>query len=194
MKSGVAVFAIAAFGFALPAAAQMNTSAFYAGVSIGQSKFKDFCEGSGSLGATCDDKDTAWKIFGGYQFTPNVAFELGYTDLGKASFSLPFGGGTLSGKGEATAFELVGVGSWPLAEAFSIYGKIGLYHGEAKTTASFGGSTSSDKDTGSEWTFGFGARYDFNRNIGVRGEWQKYNDFSGTDIDVLSLGVVYRFR
>src|SRR2546428_13995713 len=82
MKSAVAVLGIATSVFALPAAAQMNTSAFYAGVSVGQSKFKDACSGVGA-GVSCDDKDTAWRILGGYQFNRNLAAELGYHKFGE---------------------------------------------------------------------------------------------------------------
>src|SRR5258706_11314843 len=45
MKSAIAVFAVTASAFALPAAAQMNMSAFYVGGSLGQSKFKNSCTG-----------------------------------------------------------------------------------------------------------------------------------------------------
>src|SRR5437870_8660702 len=95
MKSAIAVFAVTASAFALPAAAQMNMSAFYVGASIGQSKFKNGCSG-------CDDKDTAWRLLAGYQFHPNFAAELGYHKLGEAS-----GSGATA---KATAWELVGLG------------------------------------------------------------------------------------
>jgi len=195
-SSVIATFGLAAAAFALPAAAQMNTGALYAGLSIGQSKFSDACEGSVPAGftVTCDDKDTAWRIFGGYQFHPNIGVEIGYADLGRAQATVSSGGLSATAKVEATAFDAVAVGSWPINQAFSLYGKLGLYHGEAKLTASGTGGSSSDKDTGSDLTYGLGARYDFNRNIGVRAEWQRYNDFSGSDIDVLSVGLLYRFR
>src|SRR6266850_2576148 len=77
MKSAVAVLAITAAAFALPAAAQLNTSAFYVGATIGQSKFKNSCTGL-PAGFSCDEKDTAWRLLGGYQFTPNIAAEFGY--------------------------------------------------------------------------------------------------------------------
>src|SRR4051812_49737732 len=79
-SSVIATFGLAAAAFALPAAAQMNTGALYAGLSIGQSKFSDACEGSVPAGftVTCDDKDTAWRIFGGYQFHPNNRGGIGH--------------------------------------------------------------------------------------------------------------------
>jgi hypothetical protein len=47
-------------------------------------------------------------------------------------------------------------------------------------------------------------QYDFNRNLGLRGEWQRYakmkahDDLSGgdaeSDVDVLGVSVLYRFQ
>ena len=86
MKKVVFAATLAA-SMALPsiAMAQMmrgdaNTG-WYAGASVGQSKLKDACSGIGS----CDDKDTAWRILGGYQINRNFAAELGYHDLGNRS-------------------------------------------------------------------------------------------------------------
>src|SRR5438128_11066499 len=83
MKSTVAVLGLAAAVFALPAAAQMNMSAFYVGATVGQAKFKNACSGAGA-GVSCDDKDTAWRLLAGYQFNRNLAVELGYHNLGEA--------------------------------------------------------------------------------------------------------------
>src|SRR5205807_8377335 len=60
---------------------------WYLGGNICQSKLKDGCSGLGGSGISCDDKDTAFKILGGYNINRNFAAELGYTDLGKAKAS-----------------------------------------------------------------------------------------------------------
>src|SRR5258708_17403129 len=83
MKSAIAVFAITASAFALPAAAQADKSAFYLGGGIGQSKAKDWCSGTG--GFSCEDKKTAWKAFGGAPFNPHFTSQLGYAKLGKVT-------------------------------------------------------------------------------------------------------------
>ena len=173
----IAVLGLAGAAFALPAAAQYRDrspalSSAYVGANIGQSKFRNACNGF----TGCDDKDTAFKLFGGYQFTPNIAAELGYTDLGKI--------GGINVKGNA--WDLSAVGMWPLASQISLLGRLGAYHGELKD----GGS-----DTKNGLTFGLGAQYDFNRNIGVRAEWQRFNNMSSNvDVDVLSVGALYRFQ
>src|SRR6266850_1357465 len=54
-------------------------------------------------------------------------------------------------------------------------------------------------ETTNDVTYGAGVRYDFTKHIGVRGEWQRYQNMGGnnvvkTDVDVVSIGVVYRFQ
>src|SRR5258708_20896207 len=79
--------AAAAFaGSALAQSATQETGA-YAGLSLGQSKAKDGCSGVTGTGVSCDDKDTAWKIFGGYQFMRYLGAEVAYTDFGKVKAS-----------------------------------------------------------------------------------------------------------
>src|SRR5437016_4828755 len=117
-KATIAVFGLAAAALALPAAAQMSMSSGYVGGGIGQSKFKGDCGG-------CDKNDTSFRLFGGYQFTRNIAAELAYADLGKIKFT---GGGEVA----VTAWDLSGVFSWPLANQFSVFGRLGLARTEAK--------------------------------------------------------------
>jgi OOP family OmpA-OmpF porin len=161
---------------------------FYAGASVGQSKAE--C----GAASGCDDKDTAYRIFGGYKFHPNIAVEGGYAPLGEVS-----GGGF---KLESNAWDIVGVGSWPLGNNFSILGKLGFYNAEVKLSG-----PASGKKTTTDLTYGIGGQYDFNRNLGLRLEWNRYSKVKGPDasapgiavsggdgdIDVLSVGALWRF-
>ena len=169
LAGSTAVIAPAAF-------AQPQMPGWYVGGSLGQSDFKEL-----------DDEDTAWKIFGGYEINRNFAVELGYTNLGEVSRP----GASV----EATAWELVGVGSFPVADRFSIYGKLGGYR--AETEARLLGLSRDESNNGI--TYGVGAQYDFTRTVGVRAEWQRYADVGDDnvggegDIDVLSVGLRVKF-
>jgi OOP family OmpA-OmpF porin len=201
MKTALlATLAAAGLLSASPAALSQNTK-FYAGGSIGQAKTADWCTGAPST-VSCDDKDTAWKIFGGYQFHPNFAVELGYADLGSVKASGSDAGVTFDITGKQTAWDLTGVASWPLANRFAVFGRLGLYYGESKGsgTVSFGGVSGSGSvsDTNTDFTFGLGASYNLTSNAGLRVEWQRYNDMGGdnvgkSNVDVLSIGALYRF-
>lgn len=152
-----------------------TTPGFYAGAAVGQSDARDF-----------DDEDTAWKVFGGYQFNQALGAELGYVDLGNFA-------GTVSGvaaNSDAKAVELVGVGTLPIAPRFSAYGKAGAFYWDADTTAP-GLNPSGD---GTDFTFGAGLKYDFTNNMGARLEWQRYQDVGDiTDVDLISVGLVAKF-
>lgn len=195
IKAALGIFSVAAVaGFSAPASAQ--DMGFYIGATFGSATQDGQCDGV-VAGVSCDDKDSAWRILGGYQFNRNLAVELGYHNLGEASAS----GGGVTVTDEVTAWELVAVGSFPLANQFSIYGKLGMYRGEIDRTATLGGFSASDSASTTDFTFGLGARYDFMPNLGVRAEWQRYMNFGEAigpdvdiDVDVLSIGLIFRFR
>jgi OmpA-OmpF porin, OOP family len=190
MKSTTVLIAFAASAFALPAAAQTDMSAFYVGATIGQSEFKDACSGA-PAGVSCDDKDTAWRAFAGYQATRYLGIEFGYHNLGEATASA----GGVSAKAEVKAWELLGVGTFPVTNQFGIYGKLGGYRATTDVSSNVGGSS---EDTNTGWTWGVGAQFDPMPSLGVRLEWQQYRNVgssgSDTDVNVLSLGALWRFR
>jgi OOP family OmpA-OmpF porin len=184
----------------LAAPAWSQDAGFYVGGSIGQSRAQDSCDDVTAF--SCDDKDTAWKLLAGYQFNRHFAAEFGYTELGEFTIGGALSGVNVTGTIEAAAFELVGVGSLPLMERFSAYGKLGAYYAETEATVTGTLGTFSisqtDKETNTGVTFGLGLRYDFTRNLGIRGEWQRYLEVGGgdigeDDIDVFSVGLIWRF-
>lgn len=185
-KLTIALSCAAALAAALPAAAQDQSrmrnalSSVYVGADVGQSKFKDACNDS-ALQPGCDDKDTAWGLFAGYQFNRNLAAEIAYHDLGSASGS----GASRDGK----TWEIDALGILPLTNQFSAYGKLGGYRGK------YQGAGLDNKSN--DWTWGLGVQWDFTRNVGVRGEWQQYRNLGsdgGPDVNVLRVGALYRFQ
>jgi OOP family OmpA-OmpF porin len=163
----------------------------YVGGAFGQSSAD--CEVTAGL--SCDDKDTSWKVFGGYQINRNFAVELGYANLGELTIS----GGGARVTAESTAWDLVGVGIFPINNQFSVYGKLGLYMATVDVSSNVGGS---GDDTTNGVTFGAGVRYNFTRNLGVQAEWQRYGKVEApsdsaltgdSDLDVMSVGLIYRF-
>lgn len=182
-KLTIALSCAAALSAALPAAAQDQSrmrnalSSVYAGGDIGQSRFKDACGGLSG----CDDKDTQWGLFAGYQFNRNLGAEIGYHDLGSVSGS----GASI----DAKAWEIDAVGTVPLSNEFSAYGKLGGYRGK------FSGNGLDNKSN--DWTWGAGLQWDLTRNVGLRGEFQQYRNFGANDgpnVNVLRVGALYRFQ
>lgn len=191
MKSAAVIVAIAASVIALPAAAQMNMSAsnLYVGATIGQSHFKDVCDAAAAAGASsCDNTDTAWRALVGYQISPMFSAEIGYHDLGSVNVTA----GGLNGSADVKLWELVAIGAIPIQQ-FNVYGKVGGYRAKTSGSSAFG----SGDDSNNGWTYGVGAGFEPMKNIGLRIEWQQYKDVgsgNGADINVASVGVLYRFR
>ena len=188
--------ALATAGIAAsPAMAQsMADRGGYIGGSFGQSSAD--CEAG--PGASCDDKDTSWKVFGGYQINRNFAVELGYANLGE--LTITSGPNRLTA--ESTAWDLVGVGIFPINNQFSIYGKLGLYMATVDVSVSPSSAGDSGDDTTNGLTFGAGVRYNFTRNLGLQAEWQRYGKVEApsgssltgdSDLDVMSIGLIYKF-
>jgi OmpA-OmpF porin, OOP family len=212
------VWAGIALGFVLvagPLAAQENR--LYVGGSIGQSRVKvdtgglsdDLrAVGLGNSGVSSDNSDTGWKAFVGYRFTPNVAIEGGYVELGKiaATTTITSVNGVavtptnLKIDMKATeGFHVAGVFGFPLGSQFSAFGKLGGYFMKTKISVSAAGVSAGDTDHNTGLLFGLGAGFDFSRNLGLRAEWERFKDvgdkdktFEG-DVDLLSIGLVYRF-
>ena len=191
---------VSLFVFLLAAAPAMaQESGLYLGAALGQAKHADTCQGAN---LSCDDKDTAWKIYGGYQFNRFFAAEIGYADLGRSAAGANVGGIIVNPTFEVTAFELSGIGFLPVLDRLALFMRLGVYRAETElggTGTAFGITVPvSGKDSNSDLTFGLGIQYSFTRNLGVRGEWQQYMKVGGgntgeSDIDVLSAAFVFRF-
>lgn len=156
----VALFGAAAMAASTGVLAQQSAAGtgLYIGADVGNADF-------GS------DDDTAFKLYAGYKFHPNVAVEGGWASL--------FDKGGV----EATSLEVVAVGILPLAPQFSLLGKLGF--------ASIDVDSPAGGDTKTELTYGIGAQYDVTPKIGVRAQWQRYD--TDQEIDLLSVGVLFRF-
>lgn len=201
----------AAAAEAAPAArpARADKFGWYAGAGGGWSSFNgnevDLAPGLASETYTLtklDDDSTAWKVFGGYQFNKNWAAELAYTDLGKFSFEAdvsagPFATGTEYGKAKPACWSLSAVGILPVGNNFSLLGKAGIcrWDDHARVVYPATGTIEPVESTGTDLTFGLGAKYDASRNLGVRAEWERFNNVvhDRSSVDLWSLSLQYSF-
>src|SRR5436190_5151001 len=184
LASGFLVAALAAS----PAWAQT-----YLGLSVGQAKFKNACGDAASV--TCSSSDTNFKVLAGYQATPTLGFEAGYTELGSVDAS--------SGEhAQLTALDFSGIISWPVANRAALLGRLGAYRGAMDVSGTPAGllTPAAGWLSGHIWnaTFGFGGSYEMSHNAGFRAEWQRLKNFGGAagprfNVDVLALSALLRF-
>ncbi len=156
------------------------------GVSAGESKFESNCHNTNVF--SCDQRDTAWKVYAGGNFNRILGLELGYTDFGKVRAS---GGDT-----KAWAANVSLTAGVPIGDRFSVFAKGGGIYG--RTDVSADPSTLFDTGHKSGWgyTYGVGAAFNVTRNVAIRADYDRYNlDFVGgsRDIDMASAGVMFRF-
>ena len=170
---------------------------FYLGTAIGQAKFKnDTLDDLGSLGFNTDDKDTAFKLFAGYQFNPNFAVEASYVDFGDFTASAAVPGYSARAEVGADGFGFALVGRLPIDAGFSVFAKLGLiaWDGDYKESDSDGWSYSESTDDIDPF-YGIGAEYVVNQ-VMMRLEFERYDlSDSGEDfeIDLISASIGYRF-
>ena len=167
----------------VPASAQ-----WYAGAGLGSRNFTGI-NGSGAVTATTNvtisggTRATSWKLYGGYQFTPNWGVEAQYTDLGKRSATATFSGAVVGSAGlnaSASQWGIAGTGTMPLSNNFYLLGKLGVSRNEiANVTATVGGVTITGSGTRkTDLLAGLGVGYNFNKNVGVRFEYENFGKFS----------------
>jgi OOP family OmpA-OmpF porin len=198
-------------------------SSWYVGGSIGQSLI-DAASGDieqGFLvddafvatGTTLDKTDTGGKFYFGRRFNRFLAAEVGYVDLGKASFNTtiisappgttpapPFG---IHATATATGLFVAGLVHVPLTEKFSFFGKAGLLRWKAEFSERIVGTDItrvSRNERNTDANYGIGVQFQFTQLVGGRVEWERFNDVGrgiggrqGRDVDFISAGVLLQF-
>lgn len=186
------IAALLAGGCAAAAPALAQDTKWYVGGSVGQSKFDVDTSPVTALGASglsTDDTDTAFKIFGGYQFTKNWGIEVGYIDFGKTAVSGRVGAAPFNVNLDVTAFTVAGVGTLPLNPSFSLFGKAGLYVWDSKASST--GSIIATGNDGTDAMLGVGVLYNINKSLAIQGEIEY---FGGDDtITLFSVGLRFKF-
>jgi OmpA-OmpF porin, OOP family len=160
---------------ALPAAAQVGP---YLGGSLGQSTFTKWCDVPGS----CDDTDTAWKLFGGYRINRHFGIEATYVEWGEVTASA----GALEVAASQHSYGLAAVGMLPVGQAgLELFGKLGFLLTSQETRSTF----TVERDE-TELHYGLGVKYVFSQNLAARAEWEETEKLK---VRMLSIGLEYRF-
>ncbi len=158
----------------------------YIGLNAGQSNFRQGC-GTGLF--SCGDKDDVYSLYGGSMFNNNFGLEVGYIDFG----SIGRGGGST----EARGLNLSLVGRVPVAERFSLFGKLGTTYGSTKISSRAGSGITAGDEDGFGLAVGAGVSFDITQNWSAVLQWERHNlKFSGTGreaVHATTLGVKYRF-
>jgi len=222
------VLALAAAIGAAPAFAQAG--GWYAGLAGGQSRTdrdivrtrEETLQFAPVVQSDFDATGDAWKAFAGYRFTPYVAIEAAYADLGRARMSsfIPAnvsqsaGAFTIDRRVEAYGADVVG--TLPIGPRFALLARAGAYRAHVRSDVALDGNivfsddatarTRRNTDTRTIGHYGVGAEWRFARAMALRLEWERFADAGSAfavneshrtgraDTDAVTLGVVFELR
>jgi|WetSurMetagenome_2_1015567.scaffolds.fasta_scaffold01866_18 OmpA-OmpF porin, OOP family len=168
----------------------------YAALDIGQSKGRDICANNPAGVTGCQDTATMYRIAGGYQLTPMWGAEASYAEYGSSNIGTGLG---TTGNWKANGFQVSGTGTFPIGNAFSIIGKLGIATTDFKVSASGLGASVGMNETTAKLAFGIGAKYDFTNKIAMRAQYEDLGTVGNaastgtTKLTILSAGLVFKF-
>ena len=164
------IAAAAALAIASSATFAAQPGTFYAGGEVGRSKLTDI-----------GGHETSFGGFAGYNFHPNFAVELGHRRLFERdhrAFGIP-------GESRVDQTSLSLVGSLPVAERLSVYGRLGAVRLQER----FSTSGYTNKDSTTKALYGIGLSYAITPTIAARVEAQKISQEASN----LSAGISFQF-
>lgn len=159
--------------------------------------------------STIDTDNAGWKLFIGYNFNKNLALEGSYVNLGEVTTETVVSSGPAGWTPQdfvdaaatvhpysVSGFTLEGKVTWPISEQISLFGNLGVFAWNAEILVTCVGCPTTVQQpndvTGTSYTGGIGAGYDFKNNIGVRLEYERYGT-DRDDVDFFSASVLYRY-
>jgi len=130
-----------------------------------------------------DESDSAYKVFGGYNFgiVPliDLGIEASYVDFGNPSRG--------NADIEITALNVFGLAGLSFGP-FGVFAKAGMVDWDVD----FSDGTTTGSDSGSDPAYGIGARFALG-SFAVRAEYELYDVDSDVDVEMLSVSAVFTF-
>ena len=149
-----------------------------------------------------EDKDTAFKLFGGYQFNRNWGLEVGYFDLGQYRFNITTAPpGNFNGEVKVRGINFNLVGTLPLSDNFSVFARAGGHY--ARTQEAFSGNgtvvvlNANPSTRKTNLNGGVGMQYSFNPSFQMRVEFERFriNNPVGDqgNVNLATIGLIFPF-
>lgn len=150
------------------------TDKIYFGGSFGASEAENYC----TITSGCENKDSSWKAFAGYNINETFSAEAAYTSIGDLHKA-----GTSS---DISALSVSALANFNINDQFGVFGKAGLSHWESENT--------DGKKSGTGLSYGLGAKISLSESMKLRAEWERLPSVSTShkkesDIDMMSIGV-----
>ena len=167
----------------------------YAAIDYGQSIVGDICANNPAGVKGCQDTGILFRIAVGMQLAPMWAVEASYGDFGGASIGT--GAGRVAGNWQGSGLQVSGIGRFPIANQFSIIGKLGIVRADLEVAGYYPGTGFDFTDITTNVAYGIGAQYDM-RKVAIRAQYENLgtigdaNTTGTTKATLLSFGLLYR--
>jgi len=154
-----------------------------------------------------DRTDATWSFTAGYRINRYVSVELSYLDLGEAavrnvatfSSSLSSFDLTLVQRVEIEGVSAAVLGTWPIAERWSLHARGGYEFTDSEARVDINGTNLfTNKDSSDSFVVGLGVDFAWASHWSLRAEAERHLDLGGevfeddADVDVYRLAVLYR--
>ncbi len=176
MKTSGWILALILFASMANAAERVRNLNTYIGAGVGTSKDE-------ILDKFYNETVASGKIFGGLAYNTFSGFEVSYAYLGNFANSQI--------QQHATALNLVAF--VPITKNIRLVAKGGIYYYQLDVSTTNTGTSINVSENGNELTYGLGLKYNFDYRNAIRGEWERYSNLGGGDVDMYSLSYSYRF-
>ena len=158
-----------------------------------------------------DSSDEVLKYFVGYRFSPGLAFEIGYADLGDSYTTFNVLGANETTRMTVEAIYASLIGSVDVAANVDLFARLGLADWDVELDASIPGQNSIGSGSDLDLLVGLGFEWAYGDRICFRFEWEQFQnvgsgvqadrpptftslmELNGQDINVLGFAVVYKF-
>lgn len=166
---------------------------FYVGAGVGSATL-ELDEDPELPGFKFDADDTAFKVFGGYNFNQYFAVEATYFNGGKPEETIIRGpGGKASIDVNLSGLIPWAVGRLPIGDAFSVHGKLGFASYTAEIKGRVNGNVVDEHNADDEdVAYGIGAALNIGPAFQLRAEYEGIA-LSDGDFTMLSVSGLYKF-
>jgi OmpA-OmpF porin, OOP family len=175
----------------------------YVGLGVGIGSFnlkKNDFAGTGATTRSFDERDKAFKLFGGYRFNDHLAVEGQVARLGESSIRYRGAAGALGNETyKVTAVSATAMGLLPLGKDFTLFAKAGPSYTRAESSFSNRALGANTKSSRAGALVGVGASYALTDNLSLRAEAESFlrvgeaAKAGRSSVQVLSAGLAYRF-
>lgn len=136
--------------------------------------------------------ETTYGIGIGYEVNQTFSFELAYRDLGASDSADMYE----KSKVEKSAVQASLLANYAVSPVVEVFGRLGVANLKSEGISDIRDYSENNTPTSLSNTkafYGAGASYAANEKLSFRGEYNRYSEWEGVTVSILTIGAVYKF-